>query len=637
MGQTTMSRLDINFPEAEAFLDALASEETFTFQTFPDCKNPAEEQKRNLTRQFHGVFAEHRDELARLNEQGAGVFVTVNETDGTGRSKDNITNVRAVFIDLDGAPLEPVERFELPPSVINNTSDGKWHAYWLVDSLELSEFTPLQEAIADRFDGDPSPKDLPRVMRIPGFYHLKGEPQLSRLQFVDADRRYTAEQIIEAFPPRPKPEPTQSNEVSVSGSIKAKLLGLQAAEKSRATPGNSRHSIAVTLGYDCRRAGLSQADTEIAATAFADNARETTPSGDLDPFDTREAIDAALNAYADGKEVSPLDTLAQHVVGVGDLLELELPSREVLVEPFIVGHSLNMIVAKRGVGKTWFSLQLAADLARGNKFLAWDVPQSRRVLYVDGEMPLADLQARLSAILHGESVDNLIILPSETLYLEGQPLTINLPKQQERFGQMLDELELQGQLPEVIIFDNLSSLTSGMDENSNSDLDDFLQWLLKLRHRGLAVILVHHAGKNGEQRGASRREDLLDTSIMLKEPISDEFTLRQGACFEISFTKTRGKRPQPDVIEIELAADERGNVAWRMGDARNVPAWLKSLKVIRDEKPATQMELAAILNVTEPAVVKQLKTPRSKGYLEERKLRLTAEGARLVERAFDSF
>jgi putative DNA primase/helicase len=258
-------------------------------------------------------------------------------------------------------------------------------------------------------------------------------------------------------------------------------------------------------------------------------------------------------------------------------------------------------------------------------------------LYVDGEMPLADLQSRSSAILHGERPETLRLLPSETLYLKGQPLTINNPKQQERFEKMLDELESQGQMPEVIIFDNLSSLTAGMDENSNSDLDDFLLWLLKLRHRGLAVILVHHAGKNGDQRGASRREDLLDTSIMLREPKNDEFTLRQGACFEISFTKTRGKRPQPDVIEVELATDERGNVAWQIGDAQNVPAWLKSLKVIRDEEPASQVELAGILKVTEAAVAKQLKTPRSRGFLEAGKLQLTDQGARLVEQTFDNF
>jgi len=42
------------------------------------------------------------------NEQGAGIFITVNATDFKGRSADNINRIRSVFADLDGAPLEPV-------------------------------------------------------------------------------------------------------------------------------------------------------------------------------------------------------------------------------------------------------------------------------------------------------------------------------------------------------------------------------------------------------------------------------------------------------------------------------------------------------------------------------------------------
>ena len=35
----------------------------------------------------------------------------------------------------------------------------------------------------------------------------------------------------------------------------------------------------------------------------------------------------------------------------------------------------------------------------------------------------------------------------------------------------------------------------------------FQEWLLRLRRRGVSVLIVHHAGKGGEQRGKSRRED----------------------------------------------------------------------------------------------------------------------------------
>ena len=61
---------------------------------------------------------------------------------------------------------------------------------------------------------------------------------------------------------------------------------------------------------------------------------------------------------------------------------------------------------------------------------------------------------------------------------------------------------------------------------------------MKQRSLGRSVLLVHHAGKNGAQRGTSRREDVLGTVIQLKHPSG--YTPTEGANFEIHFTKARG-------------------------------------------------------------------------------------------------
>jgi hypothetical protein len=59
----------------------------------------------------------------RVNAKGAGIFVCVNETDGKDREKTNITRVRAVFTDLDGAPIDPViGETVLQPHIITETS-----------------------------------------------------------------------------------------------------------------------------------------------------------------------------------------------------------------------------------------------------------------------------------------------------------------------------------------------------------------------------------------------------------------------------------------------------------------------------------------------------------------------------------
>jgi len=87
-----------------------------------------------------------------------------------------------LFADLDGSPIEPILSAKLEPHMIVESSKGKYHAYWLVDDCPLDQFSIHQKAIAKRFDSDPSVCDLPRVMRVPGFNHLKGVSHNTTIQ-----------------------------------------------------------------------------------------------------------------------------------------------------------------------------------------------------------------------------------------------------------------------------------------------------------------------------------------------------------------------------------------------------------------------------------------------------------------------
>ena len=165
---------DNNTERFLALLDPTAA--NWTFQTFDD---DGHRKDKRLVRVLHGTLAEHWATLQRLNEQGAGIFVTVNETDGKGRCSNNIVRVRAVFVDLDGAPLEPVLANGRPPHIVTETSPGRWHPYWRVVDLPLDQFASVQKSLIECFDGDPNVHDLPRVMRLPGFMHRKGKPFLS--------------------------------------------------------------------------------------------------------------------------------------------------------------------------------------------------------------------------------------------------------------------------------------------------------------------------------------------------------------------------------------------------------------------------------------------------------------------------
>lgn len=169
--------------EATRFLDLLEPDGQFTFQVFSEAANalPA-------ARVWHGTLADHKVDLARSNQRGAGVFVMINAGDGvvhpgrrTCRTNDNVTRIRAHVLDLSGAPLEPVLAAKASPHIVVESSPGRWHAYWRVTDCPVAEFSRGQQALAAHFGGDPKVCDLARVMRLPGFIHLKGEPFMTRL------------------------------------------------------------------------------------------------------------------------------------------------------------------------------------------------------------------------------------------------------------------------------------------------------------------------------------------------------------------------------------------------------------------------------------------------------------------------
>jgi putative DNA primase/helicase len=89
--------------DAQRFLLAVDNQtDQFTFQLFDDDRDRKD---KSLTRVLHGTLDKHCATMVEYSRRGAGVFVTINETNLRGRKTADIIRVRANFADLDGAPL----------------------------------------------------------------------------------------------------------------------------------------------------------------------------------------------------------------------------------------------------------------------------------------------------------------------------------------------------------------------------------------------------------------------------------------------------------------------------------------------------------------------------------------------------
>lgn len=220
-------------------------------------------------------------------------------------------------------------------------------------------------------------------------------------------------------------------------------------------------------------------------------------------------------------------------VSLSELLGMELPPRENLLNPWLPRAGLCMVYAKRGVGKTFFALEIAMALAYGARFLSFTTPRSVKVLYIDGEMPANTMQKRLAEIEKRMSANEQMIEPFFiTPDLQGDFMPdLSTLDGQESIRKQTDEADL-------IVVDNISTLGGSAKENEAESWIPLQQWALLLRKQGKSVLFIHHAGKNGNQRGTSKREDVLDTVIALRHP--SDYEPSDGACFELHFEKARG-------------------------------------------------------------------------------------------------
>ena len=315
--------------DAAALLDLLAPGEPVTFQTFDGAKR----NRHGLTRILHGTLAEHRPTLASLNARGAGVYWMVNAGDGKGRKATNVQRVRALFADLDGAPLEPVKAAILQPHGIIESSPNHWHAYWRVADCPLADFTPLQKALAARFHADPKVCDLPRVMRLPGFDHRKGQPYRSRILELHPRQPYTVAELVQAFGIDAASKQVQSvGHSTVTRKIRgdtqpATVTPLPSARKRRTLPnviaeGERNDTLVSLAGWLVRKGDTLQCVTR---KLHNRNAKACKP-----PLVDAEVDGIVLRAFAYGS--SGYRAFTDRLLDSAALNGLPLPSRWIIVK-----------------------------------------------------------------------------------------------------------------------------------------------------------------------------------------------------------------------------------------------------------------------------------------------------------------
>jgi putative DNA primase/helicase len=264
----------------------------------------------------------------------------------------------------------------------------------------------------------------------------------------------------------------------------------------------------------------------------------------------------AQPACAPSSPDAPDDASASLVIAAKLLRDVALQPRPMLLDPILARASLTLLCGPRGIGKTYLALSMALAVAGAGSALRWRAAKPARVLYVDGEMPRQTLLERLAGLAAGARIapagDNLRLLAAEG---DGR----KRPELGTRQGRALIESAI-GDGVDLLVLDSLAVLMRGRRVNPGRAWLVVEDWLLDLRRRGIAVLVVRNGSPGPYQCETTRHADVVDTAIALHHPA--DYGPLDGARFVVQITKGRalyGLEARPFEAMLD---EERGALSW---------------------------------------------------------------------------
>lgn len=206
------------------------------------------------------------------------------------------------------------------------------------------------------------------------------------------------------------------------------------------------------------------------------------------------------------------------VLSLAQLLQHNPTPAPALIEPALLPASGILFVGgEPKVGKSILVANLALALAAGSSRAGFQIPQSRRVLICQFELPTPQFTARLSPMRKpiGSAADSNLLVDTEAA---GHLLSA--PRGLDHFLGAVRSAQA-----DVVVLDPLYS-THDQDENDTRAMAALCQTLLRLRDAShAALIVVHHVRKSVGRyeigsafRGSSALHAVGDSYLLLVRP-----------------------------------------------------------------------------------------------------------------------
>lgn len=223
----------------------------------------------------------------------------------------------------------------------------------------------------------------------------------------------------------------------------------------------------------------------------------------------------------------------------------QFPAMTWLIDDILPSTGLACVYGPSGVGKSFFSLDMAAAVALGRPWFGRPSKQAQ-VVYIPLE-GRGGFSRRMKAWEHQHGVN----FPDEVKFVQ-DPFAIN----KNDNVTMLAEVIVQSGGAGLIIIDTLNMAAPGADENSSTDMGKIIAGARTIQEKtGALVLLIHHPGKDGSRglRGHSSLHAALDSILELR---------KDGELIRWSVAKSKdgedGINHAFKLLQVEVGSHESG-------------------------------------------------------------------------------
>jgi len=174
-----------------------------TIQLFDDTKQWKDLARKIDQHKFDDSKLEYG--LEQYNKKWAGVFFSINSMKPWERDKASVTKVNAWACEVDDLSKEDqlklISVAPLAPSLVIE-SNKSYHMYWFAKDGTIENWTKICWWLRNFFGGDPAiASDISRVLRVPGYNHMKDPNNPFMCSIVDWNwNYYTEEEMLKAYP-----------------------------------------------------------------------------------------------------------------------------------------------------------------------------------------------------------------------------------------------------------------------------------------------------------------------------------------------------------------------------------------------------------------------------------------------------